>query len=109
MARINYDMDTVHGTGRVKAWINLAAGAIFLLVAVAFFASGYTPPGVMGEVVRHNQQADIDASPFFYGDVDNMLELIEGAERLRDHAADKNEIKIDKNEPTPEPNQEDVR
>jgi len=52
----------------------------------AFFASGITPPGVCGEVIRHNREADIDASPFFYGDVENMLELIEGAERLRDRA-----------------------
>jgi len=107
MTRINYDINTTRGTGRAKAWINLAAGAFLLLVAIAFFASGYTPPGVMGEVVRHNQQADIDASPFFYGDVDNMLELIEGAERLRDRASDKQEI--NKHKPIPESNQEEMR
>ena len=47
-----------------------------------FFGSGYAPPGVCGDVIRHNQSADIDASPFFYGDVENMNELIDGAERL---------------------------
>ena len=55
----------------------------------AVFASGYTPPGVLGEVIRHNQRVDIDASPFFYGDVDNMMELIEGAERWWQNRSDK--------------------
>ncbi len=50
--------------------------------AAAFFASGYTPPGICGEVVRHNQQNDIDASPFFYGDVENFSEILTEAEQM---------------------------
>ena len=61
-------------------WGRLAMGVCLLGAMFGFFASGYTPPGICGEVIRHNQQAVIDASPFFYGDVENMLELIEAAE-----------------------------
>jgi hypothetical protein len=58
-----------------------AVGLLIVAGMACFFASGYTPPGICGEVLRHNQQADIDASPFFYGDVENMLEIIESAEQ----------------------------
>ena len=68
--------------------------ACIILFIAAVFASGYTPPGVAGEVIRHNRDADIDASPFFYGDVDNMLELIEGAERLWRYRSIENEREI---------------
>ena len=67
--------------------IRFLAGLAILSGMVVFFASGITPPGVCGEVLRHNQQAGIDASPFFYGDVENMLEIIESAEQLREDAA----------------------
>ena len=53
---------------------------------VAFFASGYAPPGVWGKVLRHNQEMKIDASPFFYGDVENMTELENGLKELREAA-----------------------
>ena len=68
-------------------WTRFVIGLCILAGMVSLFASGYTPPGVCGEVIRHNQQAGIDASPFFYGDVENILELIEGAEELADKAA----------------------
>jgi hypothetical protein len=48
-------------------WLRFTVGIGLLAAMISFFASGYTPPGVCGEVIRHNQQADIDASPFFYG------------------------------------------
>lgn len=47
-------------------------GTMILSAAVAFFASGYSPPGICGEVLRHNQSLNIDASPLFYTDVENM-------------------------------------
>lgn len=62
-----------------------------ILAAALFFASGITPPGFCGEVIRHNQQAKIDASPFFYGDVENMLEIIENAEQMHHLACFKRE------------------
>jgi hypothetical protein len=59
-------------------------GLLLLCAIVLFFASGFTPPGVMGEVLRHNQAADIDASPLFYSEVENMAELEVGLKALID-------------------------
>ena len=56
-------------------WVRFLIGLAVLTLFVAFFASGYSPPGVLGEVLRHNQQHDIDASPLFYSEVENMPEL----------------------------------
>ncbi len=64
------------------AWMKLLLGMLALLCVVWFLSSGYTPPGIFGEVIRHNQANDIDASPFFYGDVENMTELEEGLKQL---------------------------
>jgi len=58
-----------------QRWIRFLLGLTLLAVFVAFFASGYSPPGVFGEVLRHNQEHDIDASPLFYTEVENMHEL----------------------------------
>lgn len=69
---------------RKKRWLRFVCGLCGLIALAAFFASGYTPPGMCGEVIRHNQTADIDASPFFYGDVNNILDLIEAAEQMKD-------------------------
>lgn len=44
-------------------------------------ASGMTPPGIAGEVLRHNRANHIDASPFWYMDVENMADY-ERAVRL---------------------------
>ena len=56
---------------------------VVILAAVAgFFSSGVTPPGPAGEVLRHNQSCDIDASPLFYSEVENMHELEQGLARM---------------------------
>ena len=52
----------------------------------SFFASGYAPPGPFGQVLRHNQQHDIDASPLFYMEVENMSELENGVREMREKA-----------------------
>jgi hypothetical protein len=36
------------------------------------------PPGICGEVLRHNQSHNINASPLFYADVENMDQLKPG-------------------------------
>ena len=63
-------------------WLRFFAGVAILAAAAAFFASGYTPPGPAGEVLRHNQACDIDASPLFYTEVENMHELEQGVARM---------------------------
>ena len=67
---------------RLKDWVRFFVGLAALALCVAFFASGYSPPGAAGEVLRHNQENDIDASPLFYSEVENMQELEAGLAEL---------------------------
>jgi hypothetical protein len=71
-----------HTEGWIVKAKKFIAGIIILACIISIFASGFTPPGACGEVIRHNQQADIDATPLFYTEVENISELIEGVERL---------------------------
>jgi hypothetical protein len=63
-------------------WLKLILGAVALTSLVWFLSLGYTPPGILGEVIRHNQANNIDASPLFYTDVENMSELEKGLKEL---------------------------
>lgn len=76
----------------LKRWLRFLAGLIFLALMVLFFSSGLAPPGIFGEVLRHNQACSIDASPLFYSEVENMAELEEGVRELRIKKIEKNEI-----------------
>jgi hypothetical protein len=58
-------------------------GLIILAAFYTILASGYTPPGVCGEVLRHNMEYDIDASPFWYMDIENMWEYETAVADLR--------------------------
>jgi hypothetical protein len=73
----------------VKRLIRFLSGTCLFCLIVTFFMSGYTPPGAVGEVVRNNQTNDIDASPYYYSDVENMAELEEGVRERRLEAAGK--------------------
>ena len=66
-----------------ERWRRFTIGLMLLGILVAFLASGYAPPGVCGEVLRHNQDARIDASPFFYGDVANMAQIERDLQQTR--------------------------
>lgn len=63
----------------MNKWFKFFLGLCALILTVTFFASGYSFPGPFGEVLRHNQANDIDASPLFYSEVEHMAELEEGA------------------------------
>jgi len=67
----------------VTRLIHFAVGLVIFLTMVGFFMSGYTPPGVAGEVLRHNRLHQIDASPLFYTEVENMHQLEAGVQRMR--------------------------
>jgi len=69
----------------ISRWIRFFIGLSVLALFVAFFASGYSPPGALGEVLRHNQEYDIDASPLFYSEVENMQELEAGLSELMEN------------------------
>ncbi|RKX29657.1 MAG: hypothetical protein DRP46_06855 [Candidatus Zixiibacteriota bacterium] len=71
---------------RTRDWLKFFTGLIMLAVFFGFFASGYSPPGVLGKVLRHNQANDIDASPLLYMEVEHMSELEEGVRLMREKA-----------------------
>jgi hypothetical protein len=73
------------------AWLRFLLGILALALFFGFFASGYSPPGVFGEVLRHNQAEDIDASPLLYSEVEHMQELEEGVRELRAMAREQRE------------------
>ena len=70
-----------------RRWFRFTLGAILLSVFAGVLMSGVTPPGVFGEVLRHNRAERIDASPLFYSDVENMDVLEDGLDALRQTAA----------------------
>jgi hypothetical protein len=72
-------------------WLRFAVGLICLSMAVTFFASGYTPPGPFGEVLRHNQANEIDASPLLYSEVEHMAQLEMGVQKMMARARLKNQ------------------
>ncbi len=63
-------------------YIRFLMGLLLLGLAVAFFSSGWFPPGVCGAVLRHNAAENIDASPLFYSEVENMSELEKGISEI---------------------------
>jgi hypothetical protein len=76
----------------IKFIIGLAALALFY----GIFASGLNPPGITGEVLRHNRANNINASPLWYRDVEeinsyerDVLKMREEA-RLRTESEDRN-------------------
>lgn len=73
---------------RFYDWLKFLGGLTILILMFVFFSSDYTPPGVFGEVLRHNRQNNIDASPLFYSEVENMSELEQGVAELREKAAE---------------------
>jgi hypothetical protein len=84
------------GTNRIKDWLKFSGGLVLLGGMILFFASGYSPPGVCGEVLRHNQAYDIDASPLIYTEVENMAVLEKGVQELRREARLRTEMKSEK-------------
>lgn len=67
-------------------WLRFLVGLALLLGFFSLFASGITPPGACGAVLRHNRACDIDASPMVPSEVEHMAEL-EAAVRRRMEAA----------------------
>ena len=61
-----------HTRGTV-AWAKFVAGAMLLTCAVLLLMQGYAPPGPAGDVFRNNLENDIDATPFFYTEVESLM------------------------------------
>jgi hypothetical protein len=79
------DTDLVDAPALTR-WLRFLLAASLLALFVLFFASGYSPPGIAGEVLRHNQENNIDASPLLYSDVEHMDRLEAGVAELRARA-----------------------
>ena len=74
---------------RWMPWLRFLVGLVSLFLLIGFFASGYTPPGAFGEVLRHNRENNIDASPFLYGDVENISAYEKAVKKLRKAARER--------------------
>ena len=55
---------------RLRDWLKFALGLAALLGFAWLLASGVTPPGAAGEVLRHNQAQGIDATALFYTELE---------------------------------------
>ena len=62
--------------------VKLLVGAILVAGLAFVLGSGVTPPGVLGTVIRHNGSCQIDATPLFYSEVENMQELERGVAEM---------------------------
>lgn len=83
MDNISHEINEI---SRARAWLKFMAGLVMLAVFFGFFASGYSLPGVFGEVLRHNQANNIDASPLLYMEVEHMSDLEDGVRQMREEA-----------------------
>ncbi len=82
-----YGSESESSSGTVGGrWLRFLVGLVMLAATFSFFASGYSPPGVCGEVLRHNQAAHIDASPLFFMEVEHMSDLEDGVRIMRERA-----------------------
>ena len=70
MPKNSYQLDNARGPA---AWARLAAGTMLLTFVVLLLMQGYAPPGPAGEVFRHNLANQIDATPFFYTEVESLM------------------------------------
>jgi hypothetical protein len=63
---------------RPRSWRRFGLGVLGFTGVLFLFTRGVTPPGVCGDVIRHNRAAAIDATPYFYTEVENIVELQAG-------------------------------
>jgi len=63
------------GDSRYLRLIKFAVGLLLLGGLAFFLGSGITPPGIAGEVIRHNQEHRIEATALIYSDLEDMQEL----------------------------------
>ncbi len=69
-----------------KRLLKFMAGLSAIVIFYIILAAGTTPPGICGEVLRHNRANKIDASPLFYSEVENIRELEAAVRAMREKA-----------------------
>ncbi|MEW5923024.1 MAG: hypothetical protein AB1746_03465 [Candidatus Zixiibacteriota bacterium] len=67
-----------------KRLLKFGIGFAAILAFYLIIAAGATPPGICGEVLRHNRANNIDASPLFYSEVENIRELQAAVQAMRE-------------------------
>ena len=65
-------------SANINKWFKFIVGLALLLALFLALTGIEPPPGVAGEVLRHNRAEGIDASPLFYCDHDSMMSLEAG-------------------------------
>ena len=63
--------------------VKLSIGTLLIAGLAIFLGSGPLPPGHFGDVIRHNRERGIDATPLFYSEVENMADLEDALARSR--------------------------
>ena len=67
------DLNVLEDDRGPAAWAKLVAGAFLLTFFVILLMQGYTPPGPIVDVFRNNLENRIDATPFFYTEVESLM------------------------------------
>jgi len=67
------DLNALENSRGPAAWARLVAGTLLLTFVVLLLMQGYTPPGPAGDVFRNNLENRIDATPFFYTEVESLM------------------------------------
>ena len=65
----------------LTGWLRFTIGLILLLGFAYILSRGVSPPGVAGEVLRHNMRHGIDATPLFYTEIEDSG-VFDGSELL---------------------------
>lgn len=79
-------MKPIYEVSAQGRWLRFILGLVALTGFFGFFASGWIPPGPVGEVLRSNHRQNIDASPLFYSDLENMPQIEADVRALREAA-----------------------
>ncbi len=67
---------------RIVSWGKFTLGLALISGFYYILNTSQPPPGIAGEVLRHNLEQGIDANPLIYSDLDKMMELEEGLRNL---------------------------
>ncbi len=70
---MHIDQDTDVDDRGPADWAKFVAGTVLLTCVVLLLMQGYAPPGPAGDVFRHNLENRIDATPFFYTEVESLM------------------------------------
>ncbi len=76
MTKSRFDQTKIEGgmSRRPKDWFKFIFGLAILSLFGFLAAQDYSPPGLVGEVLRHGNRSMVEATALFYSEVDEMPE-----------------------------------